>query len=62
MTQLTERIRRPRWSVVGSSARFDLPGGYVVVAEQSPLSSYAFNYTAIAASVKLSPGTTEPLR
>jgi len=47
---------------VGSSARFDLPGGYVVVAEQSPLSSYSFNYTAIATSVKLSPGTTEPLR
>lgn len=46
----------------GSSSRFDLPDGYVAVAQQSPLSSYSFNYTAIAASVTLSVGTTEPLR
>ncbi|MEU0091426.1 hypothetical protein [Kribbella sp. NPDC006257] len=43
-------------------ARFELPQGYIAVAEQSPVSSYTTNFTAIAASVKLTAATGNPLR
>jgi hypothetical protein len=46
----------------GSFASFGLPTGYLSIAEQSLASSYSINYTAVAASVRLSAGTTEPLR
>jgi hypothetical protein len=42
--------------------RFQLPQGYIAVAEQSPVSSYTTNFTAIAASVQLSAATGNPIR
>jgi hypothetical protein len=48
--------------VHASFSRFILEDDYLAIAEQSPLSSYSFNYTAVAASVKLSAPTTDPIR
>jgi hypothetical protein len=45
-----------------SFTQFGLPDGYVASAGQSVTSSYSFNYTAVAASIRLSVGTTQPLR
>ena len=45
-----------------SFAQFGLPGGYIASAGQSVTSSYSFNYTAVAASIRLSAATTDPIR
>ncbi|TDU90255.1 hypothetical protein EV138_3840 [Kribbella voronezhensis] len=42
--------------------RFSLTKGYLAIAEQSPLSSYLTNFTAIAASIKLTGANGDPVR
>ncbi|WP_112248578.1 hypothetical protein [Kribbella monticola] len=42
--------------------RFSLTKGYLAIAEQSPLSSYLTNFTAIAASIKLAGPNGDPVR
>jgi hypothetical protein len=42
--------------------RFSLAKGYLAIAEQSPLSSYLTNFTAIAASIKLAGPNGDPVR
>jgi hypothetical protein len=61
IAQTTTIAGRPA-EVHDEFTRITLSQGYIAIASRGPLSSYSADFTAIAASVKLSAGTMDPIR